>query len=689
LRGAYQALNEAATLLPARNDIKASLGDLCVRLLSSDPTRPRNLRDTATRISDEILAKNPKSFPALRMKGGLALLDNRPTEAVGYFRRARQQRSNDSDVTIRLFESLTLSGNDIEAERTAMQYISLHKTDGGIYDALYRYYFAHNRLGDAERILKLKIFNNPNEPSYVTELGQFYWRSGRQEQAVELINAMLAKPTGPTAARMAAGDFYASIGRIEDANEQFEKGLRSARGQEVLFEKRMLSLIAAQGNSERAASLADQILAQVPQDEEALAVRARYRAESGQAAALAGAIEDYKVLLRKNSRDPNIHCGFGRALQQKGDTISARVEFREALSLEPGFSCAEMGLAEIAIGQHNSEEAILWVNKVLSVESKNMQALLLKASALLSAGKRGEARSELEQLTKNAPNDKSAYLQLGLLEIEERNFQKAEAALERLEDLESDVPDPSRVPFARPGELDKAYSFLKTELEHSPNHPLVHELLASVSIQAGQYDRAINECRALLLLNANVTHAYLRLARAFRLKGDWNSYVSNLERAEKLSPADVSLMAQLAAALESRGQNSDSIRLYRRALELKPEDPRLLNSLASLIVENNGDINEARRLAERAVLKSPDEPKFMDTLGWTYYKENMTDRALQLFNRLVKQYPSDPTFRYHLGATLLQKGDPQAGREALQLALANKPSKENVEKVRQLLAGVH
>src|ERR1700687_176169 len=34
-RAAYQALNEAATLLPARDDIKASLGDLCVRVLSS------------------------------------------------------------------------------------------------------------------------------------------------------------------------------------------------------------------------------------------------------------------------------------------------------------------------------------------------------------------------------------------------------------------------------------------------------------------------------------------------------------------------------------------------------------------------------------------------------------------------------------------------------------------------------
>jgi tetratricopeptide (TPR) repeat protein len=688
LRGAYQALNEAATLLPARDDIKASLGDLCVRLLSSDPTRPRNLRDTATRISDEFLAKNPKSFPALRMKGRLALLDNRPTEAVGYFRRARQQRSNDSDVTIHLFESLTLSGNDIEAERTAMQYISVHKTDGGIYDALYRYYFAHNRFGDAERILKLKIFNNPNEPYCVTELGQVYWRSGRQEQAVGLINAMLAKPTRPPAARMAAGDFYASIGRIEDANQQFEEGLRSAPDQEVLFEKRMLNLMVVQGNNERAASLADQILAQAPQDDEALAVRARYRTESGQPAALAGAIEDYKVLLRRNGRDPRIHYGFGRALQRKGDLISAKVEFQEAVRLEPGFSNAEMGIAEIAVDQHKPEEAIQLADKILLIESKNTQARLLKASALLSTGKRGEARGELEQLTRNAPDDKSVYLQLGLLEIEEKNFPKAEAALERLENLENDVPDASLGPFARPGELDKAYTFLKKELEHSPNHPLVHELLASVSIQARQYDRAINECRALLLLNANLAHAYLRLAHAFRLKGDWNSYVSNLEQAQRLSPADVSLTVQLASTLGSEGKYSDSIRLYRRALELRPDDPRLLNSLAWAILETKGNGDEALRLAQRAVQKSPGEPKFLDTLGWAYVQKNITESATQVLSNLVKEYPQDSTFRYHLGAALLQKGDHQGAREALQMALASKPSKEYADKIRNLLAGV-
>jgi tetratricopeptide (TPR) repeat protein len=687
-RAALQVLNQAALLLPAREDVKASLGDLCLRGLNSDPSRPRNLHDTAVRISDDFLAKNPKSFTALRIKGSLALLDNRPGEAVGFFRRAWQQRTDDPDVTLRLFESLALSGNGAEAERTALQHIALRKADGSVYDALSTYYLGQNRVGDAERILKLKISNNPNEPSYVTELCKFYWRLGRQSEAIDLVGAMLVKPARPTAAHLSAGDFYASIGRLEEANRQFEEGMRSARDQEVLFQKRLLSLALDQGSNERAATLTNQILSERPDDDETLAVRARLRVESGQPMALAGAIEDYKIVLRRNSRDPNIHYGFGRALQRKGDTISAKVEFQEAISLEPGYSAAKTGLAEIAIDQQKPEEAIQWANKVLSVEPKNTQARILKASGLWGTGRSSEGRAELEQLIRDAPQDKSAYLQLGLIEIEEKNFPKAEAALEKLEDLGNEGPAASQVPFVRPGQLDRAYSFLKKELEHSPNHPLVHELLASISIQAGQYDRAINECRALLLLNANVPYAYIRLARVFRLKGDWNSYISSLQQAQRLSPTDVSLTVQLASALQRAGQSSDSIRLYRHAMELRPDDSQLLNSLASAILESDGNVDEAMRLAQRAVQKSPGEPWFLDTLGWACYKRNMTDRALQLLNGLVKQYPGNPTFRYHLGAVLLQKGDQPGAREALQLALANKPSKEHTERIRELLAQV-
>jgi tetratricopeptide (TPR) repeat protein len=592
-------------------------------------------------------------------------------------------------MTIRLFESLALSGNEAEAEQTALQHIALRKADGGVYDALSSYYLGRNRFPDTERILKLKISNNPNEPAYVTELGKFYWRMGRQSEALDLVTGMLSKSARPTAAHLAAGDFYSFIGRLEEANQQFEDGMRSARDQEVLFQKRMLSLALDQKNNARAASLADQVLSETPQDDQALAIRARLRVESGQPTALAGAIEDYKILLRRNGRDPNIHYRFARALQMEGDTISSKVEFQEALNLDPGYVDAEMGLAEVAIDQHKPEEGIQWADQALATDSKNTQARLLKAMALSSAGKRGEARTELEQLTQAFRDDKSAYLQLGLLEIEEKNYPKAEVVLEKLEDLGSDSPQDSQVQFSRSADLDKAYRALKTELEHSPNHPLVHELLASISIQSGQYDRAISECHALLLLNANTLHAYLRLARAFRLKGDWNSYVSNLEQAQRLTPADVSLTVQLASALERTGRQGDAIRQYRRALESRPDEARLLNSLASAVLETNGNVDEALRLALRAVQKSPDEPKFQDTLGWAYVKKNVTDRADQIYAGLVKRYPQDPTFRYHQGAALLQKGDRQGARDALQAALAAKPSKEDTGKIRELLMGVN
>ena len=685
-RAAFQALNQAAALMPAREDVQAALGELSITGLTADPARPANLHETAVRISDELLAKNPKSVPALRIKGRLAMLDNRPEQAVGFFRRAQQQRADDADVTIHLVESLTLSGHEAEAEQTAREHIALRKGDGGVYDALSNYYLQRNRVSDAERVLKLKISNNPNEPVYVTDLARFYSRIGRRDQALNTVAGMLSKPARPTAAHLAAGDFYGSIGLSEQAVQQFEEGMRSARDQEVLFQKRLLALAVDQKNDERAASLADQVLSERPQDDEALAVRARLRAESGKPAALAAAIEDYKILLRRNSRDPNVHYRFARALQQNGDIISAKVEFQEALNLEPSFLAAEIGLAEIAVDQHKPEEAIPWTNKVLAADPANTQARLLKAMALLAAGKRSEGRAELEQLTQNGSENKSAYLQQALLEIEEKNFQKAVIAFEKLQRLNGDDSGAPAIVYSRPGQFDQAYAELKKELEHSPNHPLVHELLARIDIQSGRYDRAVAEYHALLLINPGAVTTHLGLADVFRLQGDWNNCVATLERAQRQFPADATLAAQLASALESTGREGEALLQYRHALELRPDDGKLLSRLASLLLNGHGSVDEALRLAERAAQRLPGDPNVLDTLGWAYVKKNRTDGAIQILKPLIDKYPEVLQFRYHLAAALFEKGDRQAARDVLQPAVAGRTTQKGSDKIRELLA---
>jgi predicted Zn-dependent protease len=121
-------------------------------------------------------------------------------------------------------------------------------------------------------------------------------------------------------------------------------------------------------------------------------------------------------------------------------------------------------------------------------------------------------------------------------------------------------------------------------------------------------------------------------------------------------------------------------------MDLQPDDARVLNNLAYLMVETNGDLDEALRLAQRAVQKVPGQPVFVDTLGWIYVKKKMTASAVQVLDGLVKKQPDNPVFCYHLGAALLQKGDVQRAKATLEGALAKKPSPEYTEKIRQLLA---
>jgi len=77
-----------------------------------------------------------------------------------------------------------------------------------------------------------------------------------------------------------------------------------------------------------------------------------------------------------------------------------------------------------------------------------------------------------------------------------------------------------------------------------------------------------------------------------------------------------------------------------------------------------------------------------DTLGWIYIKKNLSDNAIEIFRDLVGKNPANPTYRYHLGMAFYQKGDkPQAKRELL-AALQRKPSKEEEQKIKELLGKV-
>jgi predicted Zn-dependent protease len=69
-------------------------------------------------------------------------------------------------------------------------------------------------------------------------------------------------------------------------------------------------------------------------------------------------------------------------------------------------------------------------------------------------------------------------------------------------------------------------------------------------------------------------------------------------------------------------------------------------------------------------------------------KKGLRDSALQVFGNLVKKYPNYPTFRYHLGMALLEKGDKKGAKKELETSLAAHPSTHDETRIKALLGKI-
>jgi tetratricopeptide (TPR) repeat protein len=88
---------------------------------------------------------------------------------------------------------------------------------------------------------------------------------------------------------------------------------------------------------------------------------------------------------------------------------------------------------------------------------------------------------------------------------------------------------------------------------------------------------------------------------------------------------------------------------FRKSLELRPEQPQVLNYLGYSFLEMQSNLDEALDLVERAVALSPDSGYIIDSLGWGLYRLGRYGEAVGHMERAVELMPVDPVVNDHLG----------------------------------------
>ena len=446
-------------------------------------------------------------------------------------------------------------------------------------------------------------------------------------------------------------------------------------------------MLLTQGKNDEGLKLANQILKENPQDDFVQGLRADLWLDAGKTENVDAALSTFRDLTKKNPADATLRLHLGRAYRKKGDLESARKEYQEAIRLQPGFVEAKYELGLISLLRGQARDALQQANEILALRPDYRPGRLLRTESLIRSGDLKTAGTELSRLAKDSPADNHVQFQMALIALKEKKFPQALDALNRLRSTgDAQVFVGLAGIYTSSREFEKAFEVLNDGLKRSADSFAIHHQLAVTSVRAGQFERAIAEFGKVLAADPKSVETMRLIADVYVLKGDQAEAVKMYRKAYDAAPNNVASALALAGGLAQAGRAAEARTQYLNIVKAHPEDPVVLNNTAYLLADTGGDLDEALRLAKSALAKSPAQAAYSDTVGYVYLKKGLNDSAVQTFGALVRKYPHFPAFRYHLGLALYEKGDKTAARKELRAALADHPTDQDAQKIKDLLA---
>ncbi|MET0313512.1 MAG: tetratricopeptide repeat protein, partial [Hansschlegelia sp.] len=119
----------------------------------------------------------------------------------------------------------------------------------------------------------------------------------------------------------------------------------------------------------------------------------------------------------------------------------------------------------------------------------------------------------------------------------------------------------------------------------------------------------------------------------------------------------------------------------KKALVLSPDQPLIMNYLGYSWIDKGVNLDEGMKLIKRAVELKPDDGYIVDSLGWAHYRLGKYDDAVRELERAVELRPQDPVMNDHLGDAYWRVGRKVEARFQWSHAVDLKPEDKELPKI--------
>ncbi len=129
-------------------------------------------------------------------------------------------------------------------------------------------------------------------------------------------------------------------------------------------------------------------------------------------------------------------------------------------------------------------------------------------------------------------------------------------------------------------------------------------------------------------------------------------YTQVLNQLDYKSEVFAEILYRRGGSYERIGEHIKSDKDLIESLNIRPNDPYVMNYLAYGWLDRNYKIEEAISMLEKAYQQKQDDPYIIDSVGWGYYLTKNFINAEKFLQRAIKLMPRDPIVNDHYGDVL-------------------------------------
>ncbi|NLE60789.1 MAG: tetratricopeptide repeat protein [Planctomycetes bacterium] len=676
---------------------------------------------------DRVLRALPADDPlSRRLQLMLAVQQGERDRSIKLLRDVVAQDKEGSDVAARLQLSTLLRETDEvqEAEGLLQEAARIAPDSPEVLAARVRAHLGKGEFEPARELCEGAIAKEPRADEYQL-LAQVHEAADDLPSAEAVLRRMVLSKDFAEAGHLSLGRLFYRRANPAKAIECWREGL-SAVPQSRLLRSAMAEAMLAGHNKEQAAEagrMLDELIAERPDDLAVLLLRADYlyRGDPAKGEAELDRLEQLRredpSVLRKRlqfaARNAQAAEARGLAAEARTQRVRAIELADRALRSAPRDTDLLLLKSGMLISD-NPSLAAATARQALDIAPGSEAAMLAYLRAV--ASRTPPSPVEVEEALKvgrtflsRSDTARAVDVRLAMADLHgvlpgssPESRQQADALISQAAEIAPRSPQPvlARLRWhAAAGQWDMVLATANAYRQARPDDSVVANAAGLLMLESGDVkvqESSLTMLRSVLDLRPTEPQSYLNLGVALNKLNRTSEAKEVFQQGLQAVPNTPILLMALGSLLCTTSEYDDAVAAYRQALELEPDNYRVLNDLSYILSENLKNPAEAEKLASKAIQKGVEDASLWDTWGVILYRLGRLDDSRVALEKSLGNPRIQPQTRqaatFHLARTLVQK-DPARSRELLDRLLATPPAERRMaaadfEEAQRLLTSI-